>query len=194
MIEQVRQHLLDTPDQTARELALVLVTTRREVNQVLHSRADLFTQCPEHFTWRLREQPVDADTDAPDRPQGPFGPPIHLTPPTQELHRIPPNKSCRNAVKLMRDGDKPISEATWERLKVERVEQLNIDEQDFLYLYGNKNGVAFKLGTNNVELFETIQECVGDWCAYQLQPTATLIQRILDVRHPKSVEDIQGDV
>ncbi len=105
MLKKLTNYLNENPGQTARDLAEALGTTRREVNQVLHSRTDLFAQRANDFTWKLRDSEPESRHVSYDRPAGPFGPAVNLIPPSQKLCTIQVNETCQNAVRMMLDLD-----------------------------------------------------------------------------------------
>ena len=103
---------------------------------------------------------------------------------------IPEPKVIESESRALPDPVKPTPAATWKRLKVETVDQVEIDERQFLKLWGLDGEDEFLLAVDDEELFSTVHKCVGTWCEYQLQETANS-PRVLDVRHPEH-ED-QGD-
>lgn len=103
MIEQIQEQLLDNPASSARDLAQAIGSNRREVNQILHSRTDLFAQDPEEYTWTNREQQTIGAID--ERPRGPFGPARDLIPSGQKLLTIDHTKSCGDALAMLLDLD-----------------------------------------------------------------------------------------
>lgn len=101
---------------------------------------------------------------------------------------IPEPKVIESESRALPEPVKPTPAATWKRLKVETVDQVEIDERQFLKLWGLDGEDEFLLAVDDEELFSTVHKCVGTWCEYQLQATANS-PRVLDVRHPEHEDE-----
>ena len=101
-IDKIVDALTTQPDQRARELAAALQLDRRSLNQLLHSRLDLFQKDEGSHTWSNRATTRVVDED---RTPGPFGPANTLIPPGQDLFTVPATESCRRVLETILDRD-----------------------------------------------------------------------------------------
>ena len=101
-VERVVAALSVAPGQRARELAAALQVDRRGLNQLLHSRIDLFEKDPVGHSWSIRTTSQVIDEE---RTPGPFGPAGTLIPPGQDLFTVPLTEPCRNVLATILDRD-----------------------------------------------------------------------------------------
>ena len=101
-LDAVIELLERSPDLRAREIATAVGVDRRSLNQVLHSRIDLFVKDPEDHTWRLR---IEDSFDSIERSPGPFGPAAALIPERQELAVVSQTATCRDVQRLILEND-----------------------------------------------------------------------------------------
>jgi hypothetical protein len=95
---------------------------------------------------------------------------------------IPEPKRVENEARSLPAPVPPTPAAEWVKRKVETVEEIEMDERLYLKLWGVQGDEEFILAVDNESLFDTVRECVGINCEYQLQKTANS-PRVLDVRH-----------
>jgi hypothetical protein len=105
---------------------------------------------------------------------------------------IPDPKRVENEARSLPAPVPPTPAAEWVKRKVETVEEIEMDERLYLKLWGVQGDEEFILAVDNESLFDTVRECVGINCEYQLQKTANS-PRVLDVRHINNEGDDDAD-
>ncbi len=101
-VDAVVAALSVTPGQRAPDLAATLQVDRRSLNQLLHSRIDLFEKDPDGHSWSNRASTRVLDED---RTPGPFGPAVELIPRGQILLTVPSTDPCRRVLDIILDRD-----------------------------------------------------------------------------------------